>query len=106
MRLRLLTLICGLSTFAFAQTNFEKTYGGPSVDSGRDMVVCSNGDFLLVGVSSTYSAAGDSDVYVARISPSGSKLWHKTYGGSGAEVPWNISKVSDGNYIIAGTSYN
>lgn len=104
--IKLLTIICCLTTLSYSQTVFEKTYGGSSVDSGRDMVVCSNGDYLLVGVSSSYSAAGDSDVYVARISPTGSKLWSKTYGGSGAEVPWNISIVSDGNYIIAGTSFN
>jgi hypothetical protein len=98
----LVAALCA-ATGSFAQ-GFKKTYGGSGFDSGRELQICSNGDYLVLGISTTYSARGDSDVYVARISPSGNKLWHKTYGGRGNQIAWSIRKTSDGNFIIAGSA--
>lgn len=100
---KVLLLCTCLFNLASAQTTFQKHWGGNRFDSGRDFVQLSNGDLLVTGISSSYST-GDSDVYLARLSPNGAEVWHKTFGGSGVDIAWDICPVGDGQFLITGST--
>ncbi|WP_165074737.1 NHL repeat-containing protein [Paludisphaera rhizosphaerae] len=50
------------------------------------------------------TSAGDADAFVAKLSPSGSVLWAKSWGGSGQDVGNDLAVDSSGNVIAVGTT--
>ena len=88
-----------------------KTYGGSDIDQAVAVVEANDGSYIVAG--STRSTDGeltgkpsnDSDYWVLKISSSdGSIIWHKTYGGIDDDIATNITKTSDGGYILSGYS--
>jgi len=79
-------------------------------------VIGSNGEDYLFAVTETsdqgiavagYSqsfGAGLKDMFVSKLSASGTVLWSKAYGGTGGESALSIKGLSDGGLIIAGTT--
>ena len=85
---------------------WSSVYGGYYNESGNSAVRLDNGDFLLLG--STYSyGSGDYDIYLVKVDSTGTKIWTRTYGGSGTDYGCDITPTSDGGFIIVGstTSY-
>jgi hypothetical protein len=58
------------------------------------MVVSTNGDVT--------GHHGGSDGWVVKLSKTGSIVWKKCYGGSGADVLSQVQQTADGGYILAG----
>ncbi|MEZ4778265.1 MAG: hypothetical protein R2786_02650 [Flavobacteriaceae bacterium] len=88
-----------------------KTYGGSDIDQAVAVVEANDGNYIVAG--STRSTDGelsgkpgnDSDYWVLKISSSdGAIIWQKYYGGSDDEIATNITKTSDGGYILSGYS--
>ncbi|MCB0458127.1 MAG: hypothetical protein KDC91_10320, partial [Flavobacteriaceae bacterium] len=88
-----------------------KTYGGSNIDQAIAVVEANDGNYIVAG--STRSTDGeltgkpenDSDYWVLKISSSdGGIIWHKYYGGNDDEIATNITKTSDGGYILSGYS--
>jgi hypothetical protein len=84
-----------------SQITFQKLYGGARIESARDLEICPNGDFLLVGTTTSFSP-GDSDVYVLRVDKEGNKLFEKAIGGRGNEMAYSVRSTNDGNFIVGG----
>jgi hypothetical protein len=82
-------------------TTFKKIIGAQRIETVRDLEICENGDFLMAGMSTSYSQ-GDSDVYVLRTDQYGSEVWKKTYGGFNHELMYSVDRTGDGNYILSG----
>jgi len=96
----LLSAIC-LTSLAFAQTAWTRTYGGTSDDWGNSVRQTTDGGYIVVGY--TYSfGAGYSDVYLIKADASGETLWTRTYGGAGSDEGCSLQQTTDGGYIIAG----
>jgi hypothetical protein len=81
-------------------------YNGSNHDYGAKVLELEDG-FLLV--ESTMSNDGDMlnsgyhgkfDVWIARLDFSGNIIWQKCYGGSNDDIPNDISKTSDGGFMI------
>jgi hypothetical protein len=107
MRLRLpvsacllLSTIC-LSSIAFAQTNWQRTYGGAGADGGHSVQQTIDGGFIIAGATSSFSA-GDNDVYLIKTNAQGDTLWTRTYGGPGSDQGGSVQQTTDGGYIVAG----
>lgn len=57
--------------------------------------------FLQIG-SNNFVNAGDSDLLVVKYDTLGNMLWAKAFGGSGADVPADISTDNAGDIVITG----
>lgn len=84
---------------------------GLTADFGSNIAVASNGDYLVIGHTSSNANATianpiDADVYVLRInSIDGGLLWQKVYGRLSplADIGIGIAEESDGNIVWFGT---
>lgn len=81
------------------------TYGGADYDVCFDAIQSSDGGFLQVGGSYTFSI-GDEDGYLVKTSSSGSFLWSKIYGGLQRDHLWTLIQTSDGGYLLGGGTYS
>lgn len=111
-----LMLLCGLA-IAQARPRYWATYlGGNGDDSCQVMKIAANGDLLLAGRTASSNLkvstkawqsrlAGQTDVFVARLSGDGKRLLALTYlGGKHLDQPWFIHESKDGSIWVGGTT--
>lgn len=96
---------------------WDKTFGGNYTDWLFDMILVSDGGFLLGGQSFS-EASGDksepnhdptpagSDYWMVRLDASGNKLWDRTFGGSEIDDISRLVELADGGFLISGESYS
>jgi hypothetical protein len=98
----LLSVVC-LSSIAFAQTNWARTYGRPGNDRGSSVQQTRDGGFIVAGSTESLST-GDNDVYLIRTDAHGDTLWTRSYGGTHHDFGYSVRQTSDGGYIVAGST--
>jgi uncharacterized delta-60 repeat protein len=81
--------------------------GGEESDAAMDVLVDSQGNYLVAGASGSFEAE-NRDVYVVKLSPDGSIFWEQLYGHHGDYLSYEwgnaIIETSDGGYMVAGNS--
>ncbi len=77
-----------------------QTLGGDNADAGICVQQTSDGGFIVVGESDSFSDSGD--VYLVKTDASGNEEWYQTFGGEGWDGGYGIDQTLDGGYIIAG----
>lgn len=91
--LKAILLICGLSLWGFsesdAQQQFQRTYGGPGEEQARQVIELANGNFVVLGETSSYGAGG-SDVYFMETNSTGVPIWAEHYGSAANERGWSF----------------
>ncbi|WP_067144899.1 hypothetical protein [Pseudotamlana agarivorans] len=88
---------------------WEKSFGGSGIDEAFSITATHDGHYMIVGdtrsddldVSYNHGAA---DLWVVKISPDGTLIWEKTYGGTSFDSGRSISKTQDQGFIISGNS--
>src|SRR5690606_36588537 len=55
-----------------------------------------------VGGQTSSFGAGDSDIYVAKLSSSGALIWTRVIGGVGEEKTGSIEEANGGGYLVGG----
>ncbi len=85
---------------------WSRTYGGPNIDYGTDVIEMEDGSFLLSGYSN--SSSMDYDFYLVKISSTGQHQWTRTYGGNDWDLAYAICKInhSSSGYVMAGETYS
>lgn len=91
---------------ASGNKQWDKTIGGTGADFLSDIQKTSDGGYILAG-SSQSSASGDKsensisqDVWIVKLSASGSIDWENTLGGSSGESVQEIRQTTDGGYVF------
>jgi len=91
---------------AFAQppdSLWSRTFGGSSVDECYAIQQTADGGYILGG--QTYSfGAGDYDFWLVKADECGDSLWSQTYGGTDGDQCASVQQISDGGYILAGST--
>lgn len=92
---------------------WSKTYGGNSNDFPESIIQCSDGGYLLGGMSRSDISADKTETYVGieqhfdywivKINGEGEQEWDRTFGGDWADVVKAMAEV-DGGYLIGGES--
>ena len=82
---------------------WEKTIGGSSLDRAYSIQQTTDGGFILVGQTSSFSAGGY-DFYVIKLDELGEIEWQDNFGGESAEIARSVFQTSDGGYVVAGRS--
>lgn len=90
---------------------WAKKGGGSGDDIGYDVSVNSNGEIVCTGQfqstgtfgSNSVHSNGNLDMFIAAFNSSGTNLWVRSGGGSGADVGNKISHDHAGNLFVGGT---
>ncbi len=91
------------------QISWSKTYGGTDDDGGYSVQQTSDGGYIAAGYSSSANLdvsnpKGEYDVWVIKVSATGTLQWQKSYGGTKSDNGYSIQPTTDGGYIIGATS--
>lgn len=82
-------------------------YGGNLADTPNAVIETSDGGFILVGTADSTDVditnnKGSYDIWVVKISNTGTILWEKSFGGAEIDSGFAIINTSDGNFLITG----
>ncbi len=80
---------------------WNTTWGGSDYDRGFGVAVDENDDIYITGFTKSFGAK-ISDIFLAKYSSSGKKLWNTTWGGSDREWASGIATDGLGNILIVG----
>ena len=85
---------------------WSKTFGGPNIDYGTDVIELDDGSFLLTGYSNSFSVGYD--IFLVKIQSNGTHQWTKTIGGSDWDFCYAAyeTKKSTPGVILAGETFS
>lgn len=96
---------------AYGNQQWEKNYGGSSIEFLSEIISTNDGGYLLAGSSESNASGdksensrGDFDYWIVKINVNGDKVWDTTLGGSRDESLSNAIATTDGGYLMAGSS--
>jgi len=97
-----------VKTDAAGKEEWHRLYGGDHSDEASEIISTNDGGYLIVGKSATYFDTGlqnwCSDAYVIKIDALGDVQWERTFGGLYDDNASSVRQVSDGGYIICGST--
>lgn len=89
-----------LKLHADGSFHWQQFFGDALLDRAESVIQLEDDGYLIVGLTNTNTAAAV-DVWVMRTDELGNQIWQTTFGGTGDEVPVDIQKTQNGNFIIA-----
>jgi hypothetical protein len=89
------------TSFMSLNAQWARTYGGSFNDEAWSIQQTSDGGYIVAGLTESFGA-GSSDIWILKLSSTGTIEWQRTYGGSSYETANSIQQTSDGGYIVAG----
>lgn len=84
---------------------WDKTFGGSSLEVMQRAYQTTDGGYILVGNTFTFSAGGG-DIWLIKTDTNGSQVWSRTFGGIYDEYGYDVQQTTDEGYIIAGLTYS
>ena len=101
----------GRSDFWLVKTSIDgshewnKTYGGTSIDDPLAMVQTVDGGYALTGRTGSFGA-GSTDFWLVKTDANGNHLWNRTYGGVSEDRAYALVQTTDGGYALTGPTYS
>jgi hypothetical protein len=80
------------------------TYGGSNEESAGVIRPTLDGDFLIAATSKSFSGNSSYDVWILKISSTGSLVWERSVGGTGDEWGNFILETGDGGFFVAAST--
>lgn len=102
-----------LKTASDGTIQWDRTLGGTGDDRLMWAETTPDDGFILAGYSDSDTSStggksenniGGEDIWVVKLDGNGTVQWDNTIGGDSSDIPGSIIPVSDGGYIISGTS--
>lgn len=90
-----------LKTDSLGNMEWEETYGGSDMDTGRSVEQLPDGGFIIAGSTKNFGAVLY-DVYLVRTDADGGVIWTETFGGAEYDYGESVQQTTDGGYIIGG----
>jgi transcriptional regulator with XRE-family HTH domain len=81
---------------------WKRVIGGTSYDKAGQVIRTKDGDYIVVGSTSSYGK-GNYDVFITKVSSEGEILWQKTYGEFLNDYGLRIASIDNNLYQIEGT---
>ena len=103
-----------VKTDSAGNKQWDKDYGGTSIDGLFSLQQTHDGGYILGGISlsgiggdKTQPSWGAYDYWIVKTDAIGNKQWDKDFGGTlNEEVFGNVMQTSDSGYLVAGLSYS
>jgi gliding motility-associated-like protein len=90
---------------------WDKAFGGSLDEQMFDIVELPNGDFYIAassesnkGLDKTADSKGKADFWMVHVDRNGNKVADYTFGGPEEDLPRSIDLLSDGTYIMSGST--
>ena len=89
---------------------WKKILGGPGEEQGANIIQTTDGGYIVIGNTSSSSGdvkgfhGGTFDIWVVKLSSTGTIEWQKCLGGSNLDEYTNIKLAADGGYIVTGNT--
>lgn len=101
----------GTKLDANGNLEWRRYFGGTNNDRAHSVVQANDGGFVLAGFSESddfdiSNAKGSYDFWVVKISDSGELLWEQSFGGTGIEISYGMTKTNDNAYVITGNTFS
>jgi PKD repeat protein len=80
---------------------WSRTFGGPSTDVGRAVVVAVDGSYVISGHTES-AGAGEHDILLVKVDSQGQQVWEMTHGGAESEWGMALCRTDDGGYVVTG----
>lgn len=99
-----------IKTDSLGNAEWTTTCLGAPFSNGviQSIVQTDEEDYMVAGHSSVTTVTpghnGSFDMWLAKVSSSGTPIWSKCFGGPGSEIANHLSKTSDGGFILSGTT--
>jgi PKD-like domain/Secretion system C-terminal sorting domain len=100
-----------VKTDANGVKQWDKSFGGTNADQTQMMLQTSDGGYILGGASASgangdksQGSRGNFDYWIVKTNASGVKQWDKRFGGSSADILFDLIQTSDGGYLLGGAS--
>lgn len=84
---------------------WHKEFGGTADDLGEDILIASDGNYLITGMTSSFGN-GLRDVYLVKANTSGTVIWTKTYGDALDDGGISLCNSDSGNVMLFGFTDN
>ena len=81
--------------------HWERNFGGPLSDQGRDVIELENGAFMIIGTTQSFGA-GVASMYVIRTDFEGNEIWSRTFGGEGLDGGSELVQVNSFEVMLLG----
>ncbi len=80
--------------------------GNTTADVIQSIAETSDSGCIITGyrISNKINPTGSLDVYVIKISKTGSISWAKPYGGPDSDFGWSVKQIPNGNYVICAST--
>ncbi|SFV64360.1 hypothetical protein MNB_SV-10-1350 [hydrothermal vent metagenome] len=98
------TDICLVRMDAEGNMKWRLWLGGAKKDEGKAVARAADGSILVLGRSKSFGNKYDYDLYVAKVSLAGKKIWERTLGGERDEYAGGIAGTDDGGMLVVGAS--
>ncbi|MBI4244899.1 MAG: hypothetical protein HY606_12485 [Planctomycetes bacterium] len=82
--------------------DWQKTYGGSENDLPREVRQTTEGGYIVIGYTGSFGA-GSLDMWIIKLTSTGTVSWQRSYGGSSVDVGSSIREVSGGFVAVGGT---
>jgi hypothetical protein len=82
---------------------WQTTYGGNQDDRAGSVWQTVDGGYLVVGTTESFGAGGK-DIWILKLSPTGTVEWQRSYGGVTADTAECACPTADGGLIVAGST--
>ena len=91
------------------QMEWQKSWGGKSLDLFSNTIETEDGNFILFVRSSSKDIEGlpnkgSNDIIIVKYDKDGNMLWQKSWGGNSDDILNNVIETEDGNFILFGKS--
>jgi hypothetical protein len=86
---------------SFNGNTWRRTFGGADYDSAYDGHQTSDGGYIVVGYTRSFSVGG-SDIWLIKVDSNGNMEWDKTFGSPNNESGYAVKQTIDGGYIVTG----
>ena len=89
---------------------WEKSFGGTNYESARDVVQTPDGGYIVAGETNSTDGGvvagfgGTKDIWILKLSATGTLVWQKRYGGSGLDIANHIHLLNDGTFLLTASS--
>jgi len=100
-KLKIFLSVFLISMSGFAQTEFQRSFGGMKKENSYRVLQTSDKGYLSLGSTESFGA-GKSDIYLINMDALGNLKWSKTYGGTENDFGHSMDNTNDGNFIILG----
>lgn len=100
-----------IKTDIYGNTIWERTYGGTDEDYTVKMLQHSDGNYLLLGHSTSIDFDipdnyGDLDISLMKLSENGDIIWQESFGGRFDDFASDILELENGNVLIGGSTFS